>query len=292
MKAGSTIRIGPLLLLALAGFAGSASAQDREFSFWPSLLRTDQDAYHGAVRWKGSVRSPGQVTLASSFPQERWWEADGRGTISASNATSEPLAEGTFDAGLRLLLQKQGICNPDCPPADFDLGYVVLTVRAEGEVGQEAAEVQGGVGAALLYRHLHQHAFWPFVPSVSLELQLARPLRSESLDLAGVDKEGYARFDVELIWSLRLNRSFVPGFLQPLRFDFDLLHFNGYGPDDLVAALQGESRTFAAADIGYELTGLVPVVRQIFLRHTQGERVTDPAGGKSWMLGIVLGNSR
>jgi hypothetical protein len=163
---------------------------------------------------------------------------------------------------------------------------------AEGEVGQEAAEAHGGVGAALLYRHLHQHALWPFVPSVSLELQLARPLRSESLDLAGVDKEFYQRLDVELIWSLRLNRSFVPGFLQPLRFDFDLLHFDELGLDAATAALQADTGTFAAADVGYELTGLVPVVRQIFLRHTQGERVTNPAGGRSWMLGIVLGNSR
>jgi hypothetical protein len=277
------------LLLLAALLAQPGSAQELELSASPALLRADDGARHFAARWKASVTSGGQVTLASSFARERWWEFDGRGTVTARHATSEPLFEGTFSPGLRVLLSRQRPCNPDCPPPDFDLGYLVVTAVAEAEVGQAAEEAHGGVGAAMLYRHLHQHALWPVIPSVSVAFQLARPLRSERLDLVGVDKDWYRRLDLELIWSLRFDRSWVPGFLRPLRADLDLLHFREYGLDAPEAVLADDSGTFTAADLGYELTGLVPVVRQVFVRRTEGERVTSPLNGKTWMVGVVLG---
>ncbi len=257
------------------------------FHVSPAVLRDGGGSYHLGGRWEGAVERKTGTTLSLEYPHETWWEADGKGTIAQKGVTSEPWVSAHVTGGMRVDLLKQRPCTPDCPPPDLDAGYLSGGVTASLEVGAQAAEVDGGVGLAGLYRHFNQDGLWPFVPSVRAALELARPLRSEKLAAEGAAKESRARAEVELLWSYRFDREWMPPFLRPTRLDVDLLGFRQGGTNN---AFLNRDGVFRAVDLGYELTGTVPWIRQVYVRWTGGERVTSDGNQKAWMLGISLGS--
>ncbi|MCI0435282.1 MAG: hypothetical protein L0271_16820 [Gemmatimonadetes bacterium] len=299
-KAGNGVGIGIGIGLALLlGFAAPAFAQSRWISVRPVIaIAEGGDAAFGA-RWAGAFEPGEQTTLAASFPRETWWGARGEGAwVSKAGATTEPLVNGEAEFGMQVLLLKQRPCLPDtCPEdlVDFDLGYVVIAARAQTETDRSFDEALLAAGATLLYRpnfswSLESVGF--LVPTISIGVGAAWPLRSVLRDSLDLEKTSYTRFDLEADWTIRLEREFVPSALRPLRFDVHFAHYTHGSVEEPIADVVGTSGNFIAFDAGYELTGRVPFFRHAFVRWSDGEHATLPAGRKGWLIGLTIGSTR
>lgn len=282
-------------LLAGAAAPARAAAQSAHLNIRPSV-RTDGDVAFGA-RWEAGIEPERRVTTALSFPREAWWRLNGAGAwLSEAAANTEPVVRADGEAGLLLLLLKQRPCLPnDCPDdlVDLDLGYLTLALRGQAELDQQAKEGVLGLGAAVGYRPLGRtEGLWPLVPSLIAAYSVERPVTSELRDSAGVALEGNWRLDLEALWHVRFAWGWVPAALQDLRLDVDLAHFRRHGVDGEAEGVVRHRGSFAAVDLGYELTGRVPYVRHAFVRWSRGEHPSQPERRRAWLVGVVVGSTR
>ncbi|HEY8469799.1 MAG TPA: hypothetical protein VIL18_09155 [Longimicrobiales bacterium] len=281
-------------LLAVAAPA-RAAAQQAHVNIRPAV-RTDGDFAFGA-RWDAGLEAERRDRPALSFPREAWWRLNGTGAwLSEAEANTEPVVRADGEAGLLLLLLKQRPCLPDdCPDdlVDLDLGYLTLAVRGQAELDQQAREGVLGLGAAVGYRPLGRtEGLWPLVPSLFAAYSAERPVMSELRDSAGVELEVNWRLDLDVLWHVRFTWDWVPAALQDLRLDVDLAHFRRHGVAEEAEGVVRRRGSYAAVDLGYELTGRVPYVRHAFVRWSRGEHPSQPERRRAWLVGVVVGSTR
>lgn len=272
-----------------------AQAQPVYYSARPALLNTD--GWTVGARWEAGVEPTQQAVLAASFPREFAFQLHGRGAVTGRAAWNpEPLVDASADAGLQVLLLSQRPCLPDDCPDDlvrFNAGYVTVGARVATQFDQPVEEGLVSIGGSLRYRPLGlQHGWWPVVPSVGIAYMADKPFTSTTRDTLGVENEVYGRLDLEAIWHVLFGRDWLPRWLHPVRLDVVVAHYRKIGTDEPVEAVAGRSGTFVSVDLGYELTGRMPWLRQVFLRWSNGEHVVRPRSERAWMLGVVVGMTR
>jgi hypothetical protein len=282
----------PVLALALGA---AVCAQPVYYSARPALMNTED--WTVGARWEAGVEPTQRAVLASSFPREFSFRMDGRGAVAARAAWNpEPLVDAKAEAGLQVLLLSQHPCLPnDCPEdlVRFNAGYVTVGARGAVQFDQLFDEGVASIGGSFGYRPLGlQHGLWPLVPSVGIAYMADKPLASTLRDTLDVGNEPYGRFDLEVIWHVLMGWDWVPSGLHPARLDVVIAHYRTVGTDEQVEAVAGRKGTFVSVDLGYELTGQVPWIRQVFLRWSRGEHVVRPRSEETWMLGVVLGATR
>ncbi len=295
--------VGAVLLAACLAVLTVASAHAQSSARWinvrPSLVVGEDGEVAFGARWQGGIEPGERSTLALSFPRELWWGARGEGAwASKAGATPEPLVDGEAEFGMQVLLLRQRPCLPDdCPEdlVDFDLGYIALVARAQTEMDRDVDEALIAAGAAVHYRpqfNWSASGVGFLVPTLNIGFGAAWPVTSALRDSLRLDNASYTRFDLEAGWTLRLERAWVPDGLRPLRLDAHFAHYTHGNVDDAIVDVIGTSGNFMAFDLGYELTGRMPYFRHVFVRWSDGEHATLPAGRKGWLIGVTIGPTR
>jgi len=265
------------------------------FDVKPLLSRNEQGDITFGARWAATVEPTTETKLALSYPRETWWGARGEGAwLSSAAGSAEPLVDASAEFGLQVLLLKQHACTPAHCPEDlvgFDLGYVVLGLEVQGESDGTAIETMGQAGGVFLYRPPFSWSSTGVgfvVPTFSLGVGAAWPLRSALRAALGVAEEQYRRTDVAFGWTIRLERNWVPKGLQPLRFDAHLAQFTHGDLEQAIVDSVGTRGRFVAFDVGYALPERTRHVRDVFLRWSEGKHSTLPTGRKGWLLGVSI----
>lgn len=282
----------PALALALGS---RVHAQPAYYSVRPAVMNTE--GWTVGARWEAGVEPTQRTVLASSFPREFSFQMDGQGAVAGRAAWNpEPLVDAKAEAGLQVLLLSQRPCLPDDCPEDlvrFNAGYVTVGARGATQFDQVLEEGVVSIGGSFRYRPLGlQRGLWPVVPSVGVAYVADKPLISTLRDTLGVDNETYGRFDLEVLWHVLMGWDWVPRWLHPARLDVLIAHYRTVGTDEQIEMVTGRKGTFLSIDLGYELTGRAPWLRQVFLRWSRGEHVVRPRSERAWMLGVVLGATR
>lgn len=292
---GHAVAVAAAAILLAVSSARAVRAQGG-LEVKPVLSRNGAGDITAGVRWAAEVEPGGKTTLALSWPRELWWGARAEGAWLPTSARSpEPLIDADAEFGLQVLILKQHACTPQSCPSDlvaYDLGYIVLGVQAQGESDGGAIETMGQAGGVFLYRppfSWSAEGIGFVVPTISLGLGAAWPLRSALRESLGAAEERYRRADMAFGWTIRLARPWVPPGLRPLRFDAHLARFTHGDLEQAIVDSVGTSGRFVAVEVGYELGEGSRYLRHLFVRWSEGKHTTLPTGRKGWLLGVTLG---
>ncbi|MFW6078120.1 MAG: hypothetical protein ACODAE_00755 [Gemmatimonadota bacterium] len=280
----------PVALLAVGSFvalpAAPAAAQD--IALRPALLR-DDDGVVPALRITAELASSGLDTR-TAFPREWAWSLDVDAPL-AWDARRNPerlAADGRIGGRLSLYRPPEPGANPlpDDPGSEsWDLGYLALQLRLGLEALQHGDLVDVNIGASLGYEHDRYEALW-FVPEWRLEAGLVACAHCDST-VGHDDGTRHSRLDVDLRWSLMLDRGWMPAFGKPLWLRLRGRAFRAWGMPAALAALREVDGAWASIELAYEIDGL-DWLDEVHVRWSDGEIPVRLGDRRTWAVGMTV----
>ncbi|MGH7469274.1 MAG: hypothetical protein ACRENP_15075 [Longimicrobiales bacterium] len=263
------------------------------FSILPALVRGAGTTV--GLRYSLDVPAHRLYTTAAGLPAALRWSADLSGAAALkSRAATEPLLRGAGAVGFRILLERTGGCPPGgACVSTRRFGYVLVGARVAGELGQKAEEAEGALGAAIAYRSLvNPTGLWPLVPSLSAAYTISKPLRSALRDSLDAGLDAHRKLELAAIWNIGFAHEGLPDWFSRLHFQAEWRRFSEQGVPAAVDSVTRTHGTYLGAGGAYEITGLIPYVREFAVHWSQGEHATQKQRRKAWLIGVTIGTAR
>lgn len=253
------------------------------------------------LRWAAGYERRPSIEAGLSFQREFWMQATGRGAAVWNPAVNnEYLIDVTADTGIFVNLLRQRPVPPDAPldfdPVVFNLGYISTGATVVTRFDQRLKEGIIGAGVNFIYRPLgldgDRRFLQQLIPTVHLEYTYNIPVISELRDGFEAGSKNHTQLYLDTYWHFRLSGQRVPPWMQPARFDVNLQYFTKFSLEEELEEITGRRGLYYSFDLGYEITGMLPWLRYVFLRYSDGQNQLMAEDHEQFLLGITLGSTR